>query len=120
METNPLILGLSSLDVESFSPMTIDGAQHGQVHFIRDDVLHDRVNRVALWELNEDQLPYESPYFFKCDETILVLKGELEITFDDGKQIVLRADDVISIAAGTSSSWKILQPFKKLVVETGF
>lgn len=118
MKTNhPAIHGLSRLDTQDFEPMVIEGERHGEVHFIRDDMRGDSVYRAAVWHLGEDQLPYESPYTFRNDETFCVLEGELEITFEDGSVVTLRQGDIISVAAGTQTQWRILSPFKKFVVE---
>ncbi|MCX2966749.1 cupin domain-containing protein [Gordonia sp. Z-3] len=102
-----------------FVPMTIAGERHGSVHFIRDDRRNDRVNRVAVWELTDDQLPYEAAYEFRSDETMLIVQGELRITFANGSSTVFRAGDIVSVAAGTKSTWRINEPFRKFVVETG-
>lgn len=113
------IAGTGHLDTSEFTPMTIDGEAHGEVHFFRDDSAHSRLNRVAVWRLTADQVPYESPYDFRSDETILIVEGELEMTFEDGSIRVLRTGDVISILAGTRTTWRINSPFKKFVVEVG-
>lgn len=41
------------------------------------------------------------------------------MTFEDGSQLTLRQGDIISVAAGTQTSWRITKPFKKFVVEVG-
>ncbi len=119
MTETPRVLGRSRIDVTDFVPMTIDGERHGNVHFVRDDTRNDRVNRVAVWELTADQVPYEAPYDFRSEETILIVEGELHITFADGSSTTLRTGDIVSVAAGTKSTWRINEPFKKFVVETG-
>lgn len=113
------VIGLGNLNPEKFDPLVIGGERHGVVHFIRDDQSNGRVNRAAIWKLEADQLPYESPYPFMNDETFLVLEGELEMTFQDGSQLTLRQGDIISVAAGTHTNWRITKPFKKFVVEVG-
>ncbi|WP_159699000.1 cupin domain-containing protein [Arthrobacter sp. 18067] len=113
------IAGTGRLDTSDFTPMTIDGESHGEVHFFRDDNAHQRLNRVAVWRLTAEQVPYESPYDFRSDETILILEGELEMTFEDGTVQVLRTGDVVSVLAGTRTTWRINSPFKKFVVEVG-
>lgn len=113
------IVGQGRLDTEAFVPMLIEDEAHGEVQFLRDDTKHDRVNRVAVWRLTAEQVPYESPYYFRNDETIVVLDGELEMTFDDGTVRTIGPGDVISVLSGTSTQWRIEKPFKKFVVEVG-
>lgn len=119
MTTPTQVLGRANLSHTGFEPMVIDGDRHGSVHFIRDDRRNGRLNRAALWTLTADELPYRSPYVFANEETFLVLEGELEMTFENGSAIVLTKGDIISIAAGTKTDWRIETPFKKFVVETG-
>jgi uncharacterized cupin superfamily protein len=111
------ILALSSTTPDAFEPMVFDGENHGLVHWVRNDVRNGHEYRAAVWMMPEEQLPYESPYVFSNDETFTVLQGELEITWADGTLTVVREGDIISVAAGTTSDWRITKPFKKFVVE---
>lgn len=111
------VLALSRTDTTDFEPMVIDGDDHGLVHWVRNDVRKGHTYRAAVWVMPAEQLPYASPYIFRNDETFTVLQGVLEITWDDGSTTTLREGDVISVAGGTTSEWRIEVPFKKLVVE---
>jgi uncharacterized cupin superfamily protein len=97
--------------------MVVDGERHGEVHWIRDDRRGDRVYRSAVWQLRDEDLPYESPYHFRQDETFCVLEGELTITFDDGSVVTVRQGDILAVAGGTNTVWHVTVPFKKFVVE---
>lgn len=111
------ILALSNTDTPELEPMVIDGEPHGLVHWVRNDVRKGHTYRAAIWVMPKEQLPYASPYTFQNDETFTVLEGVLTITWGDGSATTLRAGDVISVAGGTTSDWRIDVPFKKLVVE---
>lgn len=118
MNTIMKIIAQSNVNCDSYTPMSIEGEDHGVVHFIRNDENNGRVYRSALWKLEESDLPYASPYVFVNDETMMILEGELEMTFEDGGKTVLRKGDIASFAAGTKTEWVINKPFKKFVVET--
>lgn len=111
------ILAFSSINPNTFEPMEVDGKQHGLVHWVRNDVRNGHIYRAAVWILPEEMLPYESSAYAVNDETFAVLEGELEITWDDDTVTVVREGDIMSLAAGTTSHWRITKPFKKYVVE---
>lgn len=118
MELTRGVLGRSNVNTTDYEPLEIHGQPHGEVHWVRNEELERGPYRAAIWRLTDDHLPYESPYEFRCDETVCILEGEVEITFADGETLLLAEGDVISVARGTRSQWKITKPFKKLVVET--
>lgn len=115
--TESPILGLSTTAPTEYEEMRFGDELHGLVHWVRNDTRNGRVYRAAVWTLPEDQIPYESPYTFTNDETVLVLEGALEIRWADGTTTTVREGDIISVAAGTDSYWRIDGPFKKFVVE---
>ncbi|MGV3712862.1 cupin domain-containing protein [Pseudolysinimonas sp.] len=111
------ILAQSTTTPDSFEPMVFEGENHGLVHWVRNDVRNGHEYRSAIWVMPEEQLPYVSPYTFVNDETFTILEGELEITWDDGSVTIVREGDIISVAGGTASNWRITKPLKKFVVE---
>lgn len=116
ISTNGL-LARSHVEIDDFQELEVDGRSHGRVHWVRDDSVNGKEYKVAIWEMPQEHLPYESPYVFRNDETIIALDGELEITWEDGTSTTIVRGDVVSIARGTRTTWRITKGFKKLVVD---
>ncbi len=110
------LIGKSRIDTTEFEPYAIDGREHGEIHYVRNDDRAGTPYMAVVWRLTDQHLPYSSPYDFVFDETITVLEGEAEVTFEGGDRLNLKAGDVIAVAAGAKAQWRIDKPFRKLVV----
>lgn len=106
----------STVGAEEYVPFIVDGAAVGEVHWIRNEAAgaNDTL-LVGLWRSE----PTTVPYFFGEDETIHALEGELQITLDSGEVITLTPGDIASFDKGTTSTWTVVSPFKKLFVISG-
>jgi uncharacterized cupin superfamily protein len=116
MEKTIGLLGRARVDTDEFEPYFVGDEQHGEIHFVRNDVLENGPYVSAIWRLTEEHLPYSGPYEFVFDETIHIVEGEADLTFPDGETVHVTTGDVFSVAAGTSTTWHVTEPFRKLVI----
>lgn len=114
-ETTTVAFDASSADAEAYEPFLVDGTAVGEVHWIRKEGSEGRTLFVGLWR----HTPSTFPYNFGEDETIYALEGALEVAIDGGETVTLRAGDIYSFAKGTTSTWTVVEPFKKLFVISG-
>ncbi len=64
-----------------------------------------------LWDCTAGSFRWE---FGACDETVLILEGEVRVTGQDGVTVVLREGDTALFPAGTTAVWEVDAYVKKI------
>jgi len=64
----------------------------------------------ALWDCTSG----EFRWYFGWDETVVIVDGEVEVTFDDGKTQMLRKGSICYFAAGTWAKWRVETYVRKI------
>ncbi|OZC63704.1 hypothetical protein CH306_26070 [Rhodococcus sp. 15-725-2-2b] len=85
----------------------------GEVHWVRTTAADEgKTLFIGLWRSDEQTFPYP----FNQDETIHVLEGELLVEYPSGEKVTFVAGDIASFTKGTTTTWTVVKPFKKLFV----
>lgn len=106
---------VSNIATEEYEPYFAEGKRFGDVHWLRTESGGEGMLLSGFWRHEPAELPYE----FAGDETVLVLDGEVVIEIAGEASVTLRRGDVASFTKGTTSTWRITQPFKKFFVVSG-
>jgi uncharacterized cupin superfamily protein len=107
---------VSSVDADTWEPFEVgDGRVIGEVHFLRAE--EDGSFYAGLWRMPGRDLPDPFDYEMAQNETIHVLEGEVELAVEGGPTLRLKAGDLASFRAGTSTRWTLRTvPFKEFFV----
>jgi uncharacterized cupin superfamily protein len=63
--------------------------------------------------------PSRFRYDFAHDECLHLIEGDVQITVDGEQPVHLRAGDIASFRAGTTSTWHVATPVRKFFVISG-
>ena len=67
------------------------------------------VNTWPIWTKEISEFPWS----YSETETCYILKGNVEVTTDDGEKVVIEEGDFVTFPRGLSCTWKITQDIKK-------
>lgn len=70
----------------------------------------DKLAATAMWDCTAGSFRW----FFREDETVVILEGDVFITAEDGTQRLLRAGDVGYFKAGTWATWRVDNYVRKI------
>jgi uncharacterized cupin superfamily protein len=107
---------LSNVDATEWEPFEVgDGRVIGEAHFVRAD--EDGSFYAGLWRMPGGEVPEPFEYEIAMNETIHVLEGSVQIEVTGGPTVELKAGDIVSFRAGTSTRWTMREvPFRELFV----
>lgn len=64
----------------------------------------------GIWDCTEGTFRW----FFKWDETVVILEGEVHVTADDGTERILRAGDIAYFRSGSWATWHVADYVRKI------
>ncbi len=75
-----------------------------------------------LWQSDDKRLgngvwscePGSFKWDYTWDETIYFIEGEATITDQDGKSVTYRGGDMFFVPTGTSTTWEVTKPVRKV------
>ena len=73
---------------------------------------HDGYSSVSLWRCTEGRFRWT----FGWEETVYILKGEVEVTDAAGNEGLLRAGSVALFQGGSTAIWNVVEPVEKMAV----
>ncbi|MEU1303680.1 cupin domain-containing protein [Streptomyces shenzhenensis] len=106
----------SSVTAETWEPFVVGDRSIGEVHYIREQASDaGRTLVVALWRSS----PQTFEYVFEDDETLHLIEGKVQVTYDDGESVTIEPGDIVSFRKGAATTWTVLENSKKLFVVAG-
>lgn len=106
---------IADAEAHPFEPFLVAGEPCGEVSWIRTEGSNGSTLATGLWRSHAQTFDYP----FLSDETIHVLEGTLDVDFENGERLTLRAGDIASFTKGSASTWTVTEGFKKLFVVSG-
>ncbi|MBF0495388.1 MAG: cupin domain-containing protein [Deltaproteobacteria bacterium] len=62
-----------------------------------------------IWTCEASQFPWS----YEEKETCYILEGEVIVTHDGGKDVIIKAGDLVIFPKGMSCHWNIVMPIRK-------
>ncbi len=72
----------------------------------------DRMSQLLIWECSAGLFMWH----YKKDESLVVLSGEAFLTTENGQELRLGPGDAAFFPAGTTCTWRITGPLRKVAV----
>lgn len=72
----------------------------------------DRLSEMVIWECCAGRFEW----YYEKDECVIVLLGEAFLIRPDGQEVRFAAGDVGYFPAGTTCTWRVPGPFRKIAV----
>ncbi len=73
---------------------------------------HDRISQIVVWECTAGLFKW----YYNKDESVVVISGEAFLIKPDGQEVRFGAGDVGFFPAGTTCTWRVPGPFRKIAV----
>ncbi len=80
-------------------------------------VLFEGENNVSVWDAGPAKLRFETPN--TIDEFVVVLKGELILSDNDGNSNTYRQGDMFMLPKGFVGAWDMTEEYRELIVIAG-
>ncbi len=77
-------------------------------------VLFAGENNVSLWDAGPAKLIFDTPVTY--DEFVLVLKGELILSDNDGNSTTYKQGDMFMLPKGFVGAWDMTEEYRELIV----
>ncbi len=77
-------------------------------------VLFEGENNVTVWDAGPAKLIFETPN--TIDEFVVVLKGELILSDNDGNSTTYKQGDMFMLPKGFVGSWDMTEEYRELIV----
>lgn len=109
---------VSKADTEDYAPFEmniIDGDTETFVHMLREESGGEGQLLAGMWRAGICTIDYMNA----GDETMHIIRGEVEVELDDGDVVKLEAGDIASFSKGTHAIWRISSPIEKVFVISG-
>ena len=71
------------------------------------DVMH--VDSWPIWEKEVSEFPWT----YDQSETCYILTGEVLVTPESGKPVLIKESDLVNFPKGMTCTWKIIRPIRK-------
>ena len=79
-----------------------------------ETVLFEGENIVSVWDAGPAKLRFETPNTY--DEFVVVLKGELILSDNDGNSATYKKGDMFMLPKGFVGSWDMTEEYRELIV----
>ena len=79
-----------------------------------ETVLFEGENIVSVWDAGPARLTMDTPLPF--DEFVVVLKGELVLTDQDGNSVTYKPGDMFMLPKGFVGTWDMTEEYRELIV----
>ncbi len=77
-------------------------------------VLFEGENNVSLWDAGPAKLIFDTPVTY--DEFVLVLKGELVLSDNDGNSATYKKGDMFVVPKGFVGAWDMTEEYREFIV----
>ncbi len=77
-------------------------------------VLFEGENNVSVWDAGPAKLIFETPN--TIDEFVVVLKGELSLSDNDGNSTTYKQGDMFMLPKGFVGAWDMTEEYRELIV----
>lgn len=75
-------------------------------------ISRDEMSELVVWECSAGLFSWH----YKKDESLIVISGEAFVTAENGQQLRLGPGDVAFFPAGTTCTWRVPGPLRKVAV----
>ena len=107
--------------IESLNTMKLDAL--GEIDWITvasgslqnsETALFDGDNIVSVWEGGPAKLVFDTPTTY--DEFVVVLKGELILSDNNGNKVTYKPGDMFMLPKGFEGTWEMTSEYRELIV----
>ncbi|MEO0424812.1 MAG: cupin domain-containing protein [Pseudomonadota bacterium] len=105
--------GLNTMELEDLGDIDWTPVESG-VLGNSESLLFEGDNTVAVWDAGPAKLILEEPLPY--DEFVVVLKGKLVLTDDEGRAMTYEAGDMFMLPKGFKGTWDMTEAYRELIV----
>tara|TARA_B100001750_G_C15455765_1_gene571496 strand:+ start:291 stop:779 length:489 start_codon:yes stop_codon:yes gene_type:complete len=107
------IAGLSTMELNDLPDIDWIPVESGTKRN-SETLLFEGENIVSVWDAGPARLTMDTPLSF--DEFVVVLKGELVLTDQDGNSVTYKPGDMFMLPKGFVGTWDMTEEYRELIV----